>query len=44
MLQGFPTLLFFPAEKDAEPIAYDGGRTLGVSNRHEMSRADWLVD
>lgn len=27
--QGFPTLLFFPAEKDAEPIAYDGGRTLG---------------
>lgn len=30
-LQGFPTLLFFPAEKDAEPIPYDGGRTLGVS-------------
>jgi len=27
--QGYPTLLFFPAEKDAEPIPYDGGRTLG---------------
>lgn len=31
--QGYPTLLFFPAEKDAEPIPYDGGRTLGVSQR-----------
>jgi protein disulfide-isomerase A1 len=27
--QGFPTLIFFPAEKDAKPIPYDGGRTLG---------------
>lgn len=29
--QGFPTLMFFPAEKDATPIPYEGGRTLGVS-------------
>jgi len=29
--QGFPTLIFFPAEKDAKPIPYEGGRTLGVS-------------
>ncbi|KAI7840070.1 hypothetical protein COHA_006200 [Chlorella ohadii] len=27
--QGFPTLIFFPAEKDAKPIPYEGGRTLG---------------
>ncbi len=30
--QGFPTLIFFPAEKDAKPIPYEGGRTLGVRN------------
>lgn len=27
--QGFPTLMFFPAEEGAEPVPYDGGRTLG---------------
>ncbi|PSC75600.1 disulfide isomerase-like 1-4 [Micractinium conductrix] len=26
---GYPTLMFFPAEEGAEPIPYDGGRTLG---------------
>lgn len=28
-MQGFPTLLFFPAEEGAQPITYEGGRTLG---------------
>jgi hypothetical protein len=27
--QGFPTLIFFPAEEGADPIPYEGGRTLG---------------
>lgn len=27
--QGYPTLMFFPAEEGAAPIPYDGGRTLG---------------
>jgi protein disulfide-isomerase A1 len=27
-VKGYPTLLFFPAEKDAKPISLDGGRDL----------------
>lgn len=29
-VEGFPTILFFPAGKDQTPIPYDGGRNLKV--------------
>ena len=29
--QGYPTLIFFPAEEGAAPVPYEGERTLAVS-------------
>lgn len=36
-VQGFPTLLFFPAGEDKQPIVYSGGRDLQVG----VGRAEW---
>lgn len=38
-LQGFPTILFFPAEEDADPIPFDGQRTLAGMTKFLKEKA-----